>query len=213
MLVWSAADLTQEIEAGARVLAELGVRPGLRVGNTLPGALATPGALLLGDVNEAIGALDVPLGTIDSDAGARAAWELVDRVACEVLVLDPRTAPLFFAGAPAAPRPWWQGIVWLDPGNGDIRPAAPEGFAGWQRTWLAVPEVACFVGGTCERGLLHVDTGVGADVAAGELILIPRRAVAAPGPYATGIAARMVNCGCALGGPALERRRGERHAW
>src|SRR5262245_18795498 len=54
LLAWSAWDVRREVEAGARLLRRLGVRPGARVGNTLPGALATPGALLLGDVNEAI---------------------------------------------------------------------------------------------------------------------------------------------------------------
>src|SRR5262245_50313340 len=91
LLAWSAADLTREVAAGTRVLGRLGVGAGLRVGNTLPGALATPGALLLGDVNEAIGALDVPLGTVETEAGARAAWELVDRVQCHILILLPET--------------------------------------------------------------------------------------------------------------------------
>ena len=92
LLAWSAADLAREIEAGARVLGRLGIGAGTRVANTLPGALATPGALLLGDVHEALGALDVPLGTVETEAAARAAWELVDRVECEVLVLEPATA-------------------------------------------------------------------------------------------------------------------------
>src|SRR5262245_18164676 len=86
LLVWSATDLAREIEAGVRVLGRLGIGPGTRVANTLPGALATPGALLLGDVDEAIGALDVPLARVETEAAARAAWELVDRVQCEILV-------------------------------------------------------------------------------------------------------------------------------
>ena len=100
LLAWSATDLAAEIAAGTRVLGRLGVRPGMRVANTLPGALVTPGALLLGDVNEAIGALDVPLGTADTDGAAKAAWELVDRVQCEVLVLAAETAATFLAAAP-----------------------------------------------------------------------------------------------------------------
>src|SRR5947207_15378452 len=73
VLAWSPEDLAREVAAGARVLRRLGVAPAMRVANTLPGALATPGALLLGDVVEEIGGLDVPLGTIDSDASARGA--------------------------------------------------------------------------------------------------------------------------------------------
>ena len=123
LLAWSASDLAREVAAGVRVLGRLGVRAGARVGNTLPGALATPGALLLGDVNEAIGALDVPLGVVDADAAARAAWDLVDRVQCEVLVLDPSTAPAFFQAAPGVARSWWRGIVWLERGEGHAQTA------------------------------------------------------------------------------------------
>src|SRR5438445_11370961 len=60
VLAWSAADLARERAAGTRVLARLGVAPGMRVANTLSGALATPGSLLLGDVAEELGALRVP---------------------------------------------------------------------------------------------------------------------------------------------------------
>src|SRR5262249_52562197 len=102
LLAWSASELAREIETGVRLLGRLGIRAGQRVANTLPGALSTPGALLLGDVNEAIGALDVPLGTAETEAAARAAWELVDRVQCHVLVLAPETADIVFRSAPAA---------------------------------------------------------------------------------------------------------------
>src|SRR5207244_5253645 len=65
VLAWSPAALARERAAGARLLRRLGVVAGTRVANSLPGALATPGALLLGDVVEEIGALDVPLGPPD----------------------------------------------------------------------------------------------------------------------------------------------------
>jgi hypothetical protein len=204
LLAWSATDLAREVEAGARVLGRLGVRPGVRVGNTLPGALATPGALLLGDVNEAIGALDVPLGTVETDAAARAAWELVDRVQCQILVLIPETAATFFRAAPALARPWIEGIVWLQELGGAVRPRISEGFGAWQRTWLAVPEVASFAAGSCDRGLLHVDPGVGADVVGGQLVLVPRAAAVAPGPFAPGISARRTLCSCGAGDVAFE---------
>src|SRR5262249_60431715 len=57
LLVWSATDLAREIEAGVRVLGRLGIAPGTRVANTLPGALATPRALLLRDLDEGLRAL------------------------------------------------------------------------------------------------------------------------------------------------------------
>jgi hypothetical protein len=207
LLVWSATDLAGEIEAGVRVLGRLGVGAGTRVANTLPGALETPGALLLGDVDEALGALDVPLGTVETEAAARAAWELVDRVQCEVLVLEPATAATLFAAASAEPRPWLRGIVWLVRADGPALPPAP-GFGGWQRSWLAVPEVASFVAGSCEAGRLHVDVGVEAAVIDRELVLTPRGPAAAPGPLATGIAARLEpSCACGVAGPALELAR------
>jgi len=203
LIAWSAADLAREIEAGARVLGRLGIGPGTRVANTLPGALATPGALLLGDVHEALGALDVPLGTVETDAEARAAWELFDRVQCEVLVLEPSTAATLFGAAPAASRPWLRRIVWLVRGDDVVPPAV--GFDGWQRTWLAVPEVASFVAGSCERGRLHVDEGVEATVTDGELVLTPRGHAASPAALATGIAAWLEpSCACGMPGPTLE---------
>lgn len=202
LLAWSATDLAREVEAGIRVLGRLGVRPGLRVGNTLPGALATPGALLLGDVSEAIGALDVPLGTVETEAAARAAWELVDRVHCQVLVLVPETAGTFFRAAPDVPRPWLDGIVWLrrSGASAAAAAAAPAGFGRWQRTWLAVPEAASFAAGSCERGLLHADSGVGAEIVDGQLVLVPRAA----GAFATGMAACAAHCPCGAGEAAFE---------
>src|SRR5947207_2113705 len=56
LLGWTAAELAVEVAAGATLFGRAGVVPGMRVANTLPGALVTPGALLLGDVIEAIGA-------------------------------------------------------------------------------------------------------------------------------------------------------------
>ena len=200
LLAWSATDLAREIEAGTRVLGRLGVRSGLRVGNTLPGALATPGALLLGDVNEAIGALDVPLGTVETETAARAAWELVDRVHCQVLILVPESAGIFLRAAPDVPRPWLEGVVWLRRAGAGAAPTAPAGFGGWQRTWLAVPEVASFAAGSCDRGPLHADSGAGAEIVDGTLVLAPRGG----GAFATGIAVRPARCPCGAGEPAFE---------
>ena len=85
----------------------------------------------------------------------------------------------------------------------DVVPPAVA-FDGWQRAWLAVPEVASFVAGSCERGRLHVDDGVEATVADGELILTPRGHAASPAALATGIAARLESsCACGMPGPTL----------
>ncbi len=195
VLAWSAADLARERAAGARLFGALGIRPGMRVANTLPGALATPGALLLGDVIEEIGALDVPLGVPDSDAAARQAWELVERVEPAVLVVDPATAGRFFAAAPAAARAWWRGIVWLAREDGVARAAPPAGFAGWQRGWLALPEASSFFARSCAAERWHVADGVAVDVADGALVVR-----AGTVRYASGVRARLAP-GCTCGEP------------
>jgi hypothetical protein len=200
VLAWSAAALAAERAAGVRLLHRLGVEPGLRVANTLPGALATPGSLLLGDVVEELGGLDVPLGEVTSTAAARAAWELIDRVTPHVLVADRVSAVTLFAAAPAAARPWWRGIVWL--WSPAPRPAVPAaaGFAGWERAWLAAPEVTNFAAGSCPAEHFHLRDGVEAEVVSSALVL------SAPGcdtrrvRYLTDVAARRVeSCPCGDG--------------
>jgi hypothetical protein len=200
LLAWAESDLARERRAGARLFGRLGIRPEMRVATTLPGALATPGALLVGDVNEEIGALDVPLGVIETEAAARAAWELIDRVQVNVLVLDPARAAVLFGAMPAGSRTWWQGVVWLRTPGGSAPGSVPAGFAGWQRQWLAVPEVSCFVAGTCESGAFHAAESLRLGAPAGELSV-----ATGPGheaPYATGVVVRMVEacvCGAGLG--------------
>lgn len=201
LLPWSAAELAREIAAGGRLFARLGIAAGMRVANTLPGALTTPGALLVGDVNEALGALDVPLGEVDAAAAQRGAWELIDRVECAVLILEPSSAAAFLAVAPETPRPWWQGIVWLARGTWPLHtPAPPAGFAGWQRTWLAVPEVTSFVAGTCARGALHLADGVAAEASADGLVL---SAEDVPWRYPSGVTGRLGACDCGAPGAVL----------
>jgi len=210
LLAWSAADLARERAAGTRLLARLGVAPGMRVANTLPGALATPGSLLLGDVVEELGALDVPLGPLEDAASARQAWDLVERVTPDVIVLDDASAATFLAAAPPAERPWWRGIVWLRVGARAARPALPGAarFGGWQREWLAVPEATSFVAGTCAAGRFHVDEEVVAEVADGMLVLTPLGLEVPLERYATELPARLISgpCGCAAGGTTLEIR-------
>jgi hypothetical protein len=202
LLAWAETDLASERREGAGLFGRLGIRPEMRVANALPGALATPGALLVGDVNEEIGALDVPLGMIETDASARAAWELLDRVQVNVLILEPARAETVLAAMPAGARPWWQGVVWLRTPGGGAPGALPDAFAGWQREWLAVPEVSSFVAGTCERGGFHAAEAVRLAAPEGELLVATRQGDEAP--YATGAQARIVEaCSCGAG-PALE---------
>jgi hypothetical protein len=194
LLGWTARELAEEVGAGARLFARFGIGPGMRIANVLPGALVTPGALLLGDVVEAIGALDVPLGVIESEAAARPAWELLDRVQATVLIAEPGPgATTFFAAAPPADRPWWQGIVWLSRGGAAAPVPPPPGFAGWQRTWLAIAEATSFVAGSCAAGGFHADDASRAEVVDGTLVVGSRR-------YASGLRARSLErCPCGSG--------------
>jgi len=221
VLAWSVDDLRRERAAGARVLAHLGVRPGMRVANALPGALATPGSLLLGDVIEDIGALDVPLGSIDSEAAARQAWELVDRVRPEILILDAGSAASLFTGVPNGQRTWWQGIVWvrtdMPTAPAPTMPPPQAGFAGWQRAWLAVPEATCFAAYSCAASRFHVDDQIVAEIAdvttgavapagrAGTLVVTPFGFDTPLLRYISALQARAVSaCTCGEGGTVLE---------
>ena len=212
VLTWSAADLARERAAGVRVLRGAGIATGMRVANTLPGALAAPGSLLLGDVIEALGCLDVPLGTIETDVAARPAWDLVDRVEPAVMVLDPTTAIRFLAAAPSAPRPWWRGIVWLRTPPAAASPPnvpATAGFSGWQRMWLAVPEVTSFVAYSCSAGRFHPDAGVATEIidgSTGAILAAGRDGLLAltagkTARYASSLQARASTTPCACGTP------------
>ena len=206
LLAWSPQDLEREIAAGVRVLGRLGAAAGTRVANNLRGALCTPGALLLGDVVEHLGGLDVPLGTTDGEGAARQAWTLLDLVEPSLFVLDPATAAVLLAAAPPRERPWWRGIVWLRlDGAPPPDVPAPAGFRGTQRTWLAVPEATSFVAHSCDGGRFHVDEGVHAEVVDGELVLTPLGADDPVLRYASGVRARPGggSCPCGVAGPTL----------
>src|SRR5262249_58714272 len=108
---------------------------------------------------------EAPLGASEDRGAAWGGGGLAAGVQREVCVRgDDADASL--AGAPPAERPWWRGIVWLRAGGGASR-AAPAGFRGWQRTWLAVPEATSFVAGTCRAERFHADDRVLAEVVDG----------------------------------------------
>jgi hypothetical protein len=203
VLAWSEEDLALERRAGTRLLTRVGVAPASGVANTLPGALSSPGSLLFGDVVEEHGALDVPLGAIESDAAAKGAWELVDRVQPAVLCLETSTAARLFAAAPAASRPWLHGMLWLRRAGSPASPTevpAAVGFAGWQRSWLSVAEVSSFAASSCGAGGFHADESVLAEVDAdGSLLLTALEGDTAMVRYDSGVKARLLEP-CACGG-------------
>lgn len=213
VLTWTAADLARERVAGTRLLERLGVTRGMRVANTLPGAMATPGSLLLGDTVEELGALDIPLGVVDGEAAARSAWELIDRVQPEILILNGTSATHLLASAPPARREWWRGIIWLrNAGDGTVpAPPTPSGFVGWQRQWLAVAEATSFVAWSCPAARFHAldhvvvevaDDATGVRCAAGQVGTLVVTTLAGDTPllrYASGIRVRMVASTCPCG--------------
>lgn len=209
LLSWSEADLALERRAGTRLLSCLGIAPATAIANTLPGALASPGSLLFGDVVEEHGGLDVPLGAIESDAAAKQAWDLVDRVTPAILCLETATAERFFAAAPAAERPWIQGLLWLRrAGAPAAAPPVPRsaGFAGWQRLWLSVPEASSFAAVSCAAGKLHADERLVVELGeAGNLLLTPTDGASALLRYDTGLRARRIEtCTCGGAGTAFD---------
>ena len=92
-------------------------------------------------------------------------------------------------------------------GPAPIIPPLPRGFGGWQRTWLAVPEATSFAAGSCERGLLHADAALRAEVVDGQLVLASRSARGAP--FATGIAARAARLRVRRGRTRSSSERGD----
>lgn len=158
VLAWTAQMLSVERSAGVRFLQLAGIRPGHRVANTLPGALTTPGSLLLGDVVEDLGALDIPLGPITNTEGAARCWELLRMVEPQALVLEAATAPVFFADAPPAQEWSLNAVIWLHREIPTAWPRLPQNI-GAERTlhWLTVPEVQCFFAHSCEEGHFHLD--------------------------------------------------------
>ena len=216
VLTWTRRDLARERAAGVRTLRGLGIEPGMRVANALPGALTTPGSLLFGDVVDDLGALDVPLGAVRDAAAAAAAWKLIDRVEANVIVVDAAAAEPLFAAYPGGDRPWWRGVVSLVESAPPVPLPDDLGFRGWQRFWLAIPEAASFLAGSCGAGSLHFDSDAYVelhDLEAGRPVDrgTPGRIVVTPYArdqillrYVSDVKAREVDCACGQPGWAAK---------
>jgi hypothetical protein len=166
-------------------------------------------------VIDEMGGLDIPLGTIDSENAAKQAWELVDRVEPQVLVLDTTTAERFLALAPPSPRPWLLGAIWLRTDSSPAPPVLPDqvGFTGWQGTWLGIAEVRSFAAAGCAAGVLHMDSEVYGEAVGspasgeiGRLTLTPLSGDSVLLRYETQLQCRRLTAPCACGrlGPSFE---------
>ncbi|MEW6269147.1 MAG: hypothetical protein AB1689_07595 [Thermodesulfobacteriota bacterium] len=195
MVVFTAADLELESRVGALALSAVGLAPGGRETNTLPGGLATPGSLVVGDAAQALGALDMPVGPIADGPPRDTAFDFWQRVKPDFAVLDPAGAAhlarlLHDKGTTATDMGIRAAVLVSD--LRDPLPDAPE---------LGVP-VARIVGLAEAFSLLApcdadgVFTVPRADVLVelldGELVLTTLRHSAALVRYATGVRARLV---------------------
>lgn len=158
VLAWSAGMLEEERAAGVAMLAKFGVRAGMRIANTLPGALSTPGSLLFGDVVEELGGLDIPLGPIRSLSEAQNAWSTLMNLRAEVLVTDCRSGELLLEGVVGLrENPAIVGWIWLVERPWLEGPTFPEPLQQvWRRYWLPFPEAQCFFAWSCAWGTFHL---------------------------------------------------------
>lgn len=226
VLTWTASDLARERAAGVRCLRSLGIRPGMRVANTLPGALSTPGSLLLGDVVDELGALDIPLGEVTDARSAEAAWKLIGRVRAEVLVSPRAGAAQLLAQMPPDGAPSLRGVVWIVRSADPMVVEEPEipGFGGWVGAALAIPEAACFVAIRCPRGIFHADDDCVVEILneegsladCGELTVTPRERDTLVLRYASELSVAAEECDCGRDGASfrlVDGREQESHPW
>ncbi len=202
VLAWAGAELASLAEAGVRALARVGVKPGMKVANTLEGGFATPGSLVLGDAVERLGALDVPLGPVREERGAAAIRDLLDRIGADFLVLDADTSSALLPEILRRPPHGWRATLWL----GDEAP--PAGLPGSVRRWIAVPEVSVFLAIECGRGACHLDPAVRAESSDGRLILTALGGDAPVLRYDCRLPLASLGDSCDCGDPALTIRFG-----
>lgn len=160
VVAWSASMLQWEKDTGAAMLAKFGVQAGMRVANTLPGALTTPGSLLLGDVVEQLGGLDIPLGEVRNRNDAHQAWKTLTLLRADIVITDRRGGALLLEEAPRLVElPTLAGWIWLtDDPCAPLPALAPQLGHVWQRCWLAVPEAQSFFAASCPSGAFHLQS-------------------------------------------------------
>ena len=199
VLTWSAAALADEAERGAHMLAEAGVKPRMRIANTLEGGLVTPGSLLLGDAVERLGGLDVPLGPVRDAKTAGAMRDLLESIAAEVLVIDPASAPAFAPVLAASPPAGLALVLFLGVG---VAPALPMPV----RRWLSLPEIASFFALDCSARRWHVATGVRVEASGERLLLSAPERETPLLRYDARLVGRRLDgaCACGAAGIALE---------
>lgn len=203
-LFFSAGDLEREAAVGARSLAAAGLEPGWRETNTLPGGLATPGSLLIGDAAESLGSLDMPVGPLDKAPARATALDFWSRVRPDFAVLDAAGAAdlaALLAGEKTSARDIGLRAAALVSDLRDPEPEVPE---------LGVP-LTRIVGLAEAFSLLAAQSSDGAffppadevhcEVLDGELVLTTLHHSAALVRYAPGVRARPAGAGTAGGGP------------
>src|SRR5690606_5778787 len=195
MVVFTAAALELQSRVRALALSIVRLAPGGRETNTLPGGLATPGALVVGDAAQALGALDMPVGPIGGGPPRDAAFDFWQRVKPDFVVLDAAGAAdlarLLDERGTTASGIGLRGAVVVS----DLRDPLPE------VPELGVP-VARIVGlaeafsllAPCDAdGVFVVPRGeVIVEVLDGELVVTTLRHSAALVRHATGVRARLV---------------------
>jgi len=158
VLAWTAAALAVERDAGVAMLRRFGVKPGMRAVHTLPGALFTPGSLLLGDVLEALGVLDVPLGPIRKESDSALLWSTVRSLNADVLVTEAASGLRILREQPPADvlaklRHW----IWMSEDPTFTIPPLPPLASGTRcALWLTAPEAECFFAYRCPESSVHL---------------------------------------------------------
>lgn len=196
MVVFTATDLELEARVGAATLAAAGLAPGRRETNTLPGGLATPGSLVVGDAAQALGALDMPVGQISAAGPRDVAFDFWQRVRPDFAVVDERgaadLAELLGAKGTSAPGIGIRAAA-LVTDLRDAEPRVPDLGVPTTRV-VGLAEAFSLLAASDTDGVYRVPAGeVLVEVVDGELLLTTLRHSAALIRYAPGVTARLVS--------------------
>ncbi len=155
---WTAASLTEEKNAGVQMFRSFGVAATMRVVQTLPGALTTPGSLLVGDVLEELGALDAPFGPVRNEKDLQGFWDAVASLGAEVFVTDENSGRrLLTAATPAGATGNLKKWIWVS-GSPRFRPPPLPRWASMVEchVWFTAPEAESFFAFLCPQGRVHL---------------------------------------------------------